>query len=246
MTALLSVHELSAGYRRGQAAISEVSFTATAGAAIGVLGPNGGGKTTLFRALLGSLPVIEGSVSVEGSVAYVPQGERSALDFPVRALDVAVMGTYPRIPWYRRTGRAERAAGMAALERVGLAAEAGAAYGSLSGGQRQRVLIARALAQEAQVLLLDEPFTGVDRLSGERILGVLDELRREGRAVLMATHDVNQARWFHDVLCLNGRQIAFGLPAEVLTPAVLKATYGDELIVLDGEGAAVAIQHHAH
>ena len=160
-----------------------------------MLGPNGGGKTTLFRALLGELPVRRGTVELAGRPAYVPQTDRTRLDFPVSALDVALMGAYGRTPWWRRARpRADRAAARAALDRVGLADRARTRFGALSGGQRQRVLIARALLQDAPVLLLDEPLSGVDAVSAARIEAVFGELRAEGRALLVATHDVEQAR----------------------------------------------------
>jgi manganese/iron transport system ATP-binding protein/manganese/zinc/iron transport system ATP- binding protein len=245
--ASVEVAGLSASYGTGAAAaLRDVTFTAIAGQAIAVLGPNGGGKTTLFRALLGELPAATGSVSMRGATAYVPQTERSRLDFPVSALDVALMGAYARTPWYRRIGAGDRALARDALARVGLADRAGARFGALSGGQRQRVLIARALVQEAGVLLLDEPFAGVDRTSEEAIMGILDELRAEGRVLLIATHDVEQARGWDRVLCLAGAQIAFGPPAVTLTNAVLEATYGEEIVMLDCGHRAVAIQHHSH
>jgi ABC-type Mn2+/Zn2+ transport system ATPase subunit len=247
MTApLLEVDGLGASYEPGMPAISDVSFTARRGEILAVLGPNGGGKTTLFRALLGEVPERAGWVTLRGGIAYVPQTERSRLDFPVDALDVVTMGTYGRVPWYRRVGRAEREAANRALARVGLADEASTAYGALSGGQRQRVLIARALAQDAPILLLDEPLTGVDRRSSARVLAILDALRTEGHAILVATHDIHQARGFDAVLCLNRRQIAWGPPADSLTSEALERTYGDELIVLDGGERVVAVQHHAH
>jgi manganese/iron transport system ATP-binding protein/manganese/zinc/iron transport system ATP- binding protein len=156
------------------------------------------------------------------------------------------MGTYAAVPWYRPVGRAERDRAGAALARVGLEAQASTQFGALSGGQRQRVLIARALAQQASILLLDEPLSGVDAPSAERVLAVLDELRDEGSAVLVATHDIAQARRFNRVLCLHHTQIAFGAPQETLSPATLKATYGAELIVLDGGESAVVVAHHEH
>jgi len=242
----IEVTGLSASYGTGAPALRDVTFTAADGQAIAVLGPNGGGKTTLFRALLGELPATTGSVTVRGATAYAPQTERSRLDFPVSALDVALMGAYARTPWYRRIGAGDRALARDALARVGLADRAGARFGALSGGQRQRVLIARALVQEAGVLLLDEPFAGVDRTSEEAIMRILDELRADGRVLLIATHDVEQARGWDRVLCLAGAQIAFGPPAETLTNAVLEATYGEEIVMLDCGNRAVAIQHHSH
>ena len=243
---LASAEGLAAGYGRDEPAITGVTFGARAGEAIAVLGPNGGGKTTLFRALVGELRPLAGSVWVERPPAYVPQLERARLDFPVTGLDVALMGTWASLRWYRRTGARERERARAALERVGLGERAGVAFGALSGGERQRALIARALARDARVLLLDEPLAGVDRPSGARILAVLDELRSEGRAVLVATHDADYARRLDRVLCLNRRQVAFGAPAEVLDREVLEATYGPEIIVLEGGERAVAVHHHTH
>jgi ABC-type Mn2+/Zn2+ transport system ATPase subunit len=237
---------LVGGYRPGQEALREVTFAAGPGHVVGVLGPNGGGKTTLFRALLGELPVRRGEVALAGAPAYVPQTERARLDFPVSALDVALMGAYGRTPWYRRVARRDREAARAALERVGLGAQAAETFGALSGGQRQRVLLARALVQDSPVLLLDEPLSGVDAASAAGIERVFAELREEGRTVLVATHDVHQARGWDRVLCLHIRQVAYGPPAETLTPTVLRTTYGDELIVLEGGGSAVGVGHHAH
>lgn len=242
----MSAHGLSAGYGRGGEAIVDVTFAAAGGQAIGVLGPNGAGKTTLLLALIGELSAIRGDVRRAARIALVPQGERSRLDFPVSALDVALMGTYAMLPWYRPVGRPQRAAAAGALERVGLDDVAGRPYGTLSGGQRQRTLIARALAQNAEVLLLDEPLTGVDGASARRILALFEELRGEGRALLVATHDLRQAAGFDAVLCLNRRQVAFGPPAQTLVPDVLEATYGSELVVLGSGERALAVQHHHH
>jgi manganese/iron transport system ATP-binding protein/manganese/zinc/iron transport system ATP- binding protein len=243
---VIAARELSAGYAPGHPVLHDVTFTATPGQAVAVLGPNGGGKTTLFRALLGELHPASGSAEVAGPIAYAPQTERSRLDFPVSALDVALMGAYARTPFWRRVASADRDLARDALRRVGLADRAGERFGTLSGGQRQRVLLARALVQDARVLLLDEPFAGVDRTSEEAIMGVLDELRGEGRILLVATHDVEQARRWDRVLCVNGRQVAYGPAGEVLTPEVLQATYGAEIILLEDGRRAVAVQHHDH
>jgi manganese/iron transport system ATP-binding protein/manganese/zinc/iron transport system ATP- binding protein len=174
------------------------------------------------------------------------QTERTRLDFPVSALDVAVMGTLAQGRWWLPPRRPERDAALAALERVGLGEQAGVRFGELSGGQRQRALLARALVQEAPVLLLDEPLSGVDPASAALIARVFGELREERRTLLVASHDVESARSFDLVLCLNGRQIAFGEPAAALDRATLQATYGHELIVLEGGHGAVTVQHHAH
>jgi ABC-type Mn2+/Zn2+ transport system ATPase subunit len=243
---LVRVHDLAGGYAPGADAITGVSFALEAGELAGILGPNGGGKTTLFRALLGELPRRRGAIELAGRPAYVPQTDEARLDFPVDALDVALMGAYHRTPFYRRLGRRERDGAREALARVGLAEQARERFGTLSGGQRQRVLIARALVQDARVLLLDEPLSGVDAPSAARIEAILRDLRDEGRALLVATHDVEQARRFERVLCLHRRQIAFGAPAEVLGAAVLQETYGDELVVLEGGRPAVSVGHHEH
>jgi len=243
---LIRVEDLAGGYAPGADAVTGVSFALEAGQVAGVLGPNGGGKTTLFRALLGELPRRRGTIELAGPPAYVPQTDEARLDFPVNALDVALMGAYRRTPFYRRLGRGERAAAMAALERVGLAGQARERFGTLSGGQRQRVLIARALVQDSPVLLLDEPLSGVDQASASRIEAVFGELRAEGRALLVATHDVAQAKAWPLVLCVHHRQVAFGPPADVMTTECLRETYGAELVVLDGAEQAVTVAHHEH
>jgi ABC-type Mn2+/Zn2+ transport system ATPase subunit len=244
VTTLLRVDELAAGYGRG-AVIDDVTFELEAGRRVGVLGPNGGGKSTLFRVLLGELEPLRGSIVGQDRFGFVPQTERSRLDYPVSALDVALMGTLSRLPWWRFTGRRDRRLARAALARVGLAELADERYGELSGGQRQRVLVARALVQDTPVLLLDEPFTGVDRPSGDLLETLLAELATEGRGVLIATHDLDQVLGWDDVLCLNRRMIAFGRPETTLTRSVLEQTYGAAVIALPGsEGLGVLPAHH--
>ena len=240
--------DLSIGY--GATPVLEgVDFEAAAGTMLCVLGPNGGGKTTLLRALAGDLRPLAGEVRVAGRPAYLAQTERTRLDFPVSALDVALMGSLASGRWWLPPRRAERQAAHAALDRVGLGAEMGERFGELSGGQRQRVLLARALTQDAAVMLLDEPFAGVDPASGERMTAVFEELRGEGRTLLLSTHDVESARSFDLVLCLNRRQVAFGDPDNSLGREVLEATYGSDLVVLeDGDRPvrAITVQHHEH
>jgi ABC-type Mn2+/Zn2+ transport system ATPase subunit len=174
----------------------------------------------------------------------VPQTERSRLDYPVTALDVALMGTLTRVAWWRPLGRSERARGRRALERVGLGGFEQRSFGTLSGGQRQRVLFARALVQESPVLLLDEPFIGVDRPSEDLLERLIDELAAEGRGILISTHDIDQARGCDRVLCLNRRQVALGPPATTLTKAVLEATYGEAIVALDTAAAILPAHHH--
>jgi ABC-type Mn2+/Zn2+ transport system ATPase subunit len=240
---LLRVDGLAAGYG-GQPVLEGVSFALERGERIGVLGPNGGGKSTLFRALLGELELARGSIRADGRFGFVPQTERSRLDYPVTALDVALMGTLSARPWWRPLRRRDRAFARMALERVGLAGHAEAQFGELSGGQRQRVLVARALVQDAPILLLDEPFSGVDRPSAELLTRLLDDLAGEGRGLLTATHDVEQARAWDLVLCLNRRAVAFGPPADVLTRHVLEETYGGEIVTLPGDAVGILPPHH--
>jgi ABC-type Mn2+/Zn2+ transport system ATPase subunit len=242
---ILRADHLAAGYG-GPPALEDVTFTAQAGQRIAVLGPNGGGKTTLFRTLLGELRPVAGSLVRPPRLGVVPQTERSRLDFPVSALDVALMGTLSTLPWWRRPSRADRARARHALADVGLADRADRTFGDLSGGQRQRVLVARALVQDAPVLLLDEPYVGLDTPSVALLDDLLDRLTREGRALLIATHDVDQARGWERVLCLNRRQIAFGAPAETLTRETLELTYGAELVDVTGERCVLPAHHHDH
>jgi ABC-type Mn2+/Zn2+ transport system ATPase subunit len=240
---LLRVEDLSAGYA-GPAVIAHVTFDLAVGERIGVLGPNGGGKSTLFRVLLGELEPSGGSIFGARRFGYVPQTERSRLDYPVTALDVALMGTLTSRPWWLPLGRRERARAREALARVGLLEHTETRFGELSGGQRQRVMAARALVQEAPVLLLDEPFGGVDVTSAELLSDLLDALAREGRGLLIATHDVEQARAWDRVLCLNRRAIAFGRPDDVLTLDVLEQTYGGAIVTLPGREAGIVPPHH--
>lgn len=227
-------------------AIASVTFEARAGERIAVLGPNGGGKSTLFRVLTGDLAIGGGTLELAaGRVGLVPQTERSRLDFPVSALDVALMGAVSRLPWWRRPGRSDRALARQALSRVGLGDLAATTFGDLSGGQRQRTLVARALVQDAALLLLDEPFAGLDVASAEQLEALLRALAAEGRGILMATHDLDQARASDRVLCLNRVQIAFGSPAAALTAEVIERTYGGEIVAL-GEGPAVLLPAHHH
>lgn len=242
---LIRAEHLSAGYGT-KVVLREVGFEVSRGRRVAVLGSNGGGKTTLFRVLLGELEPFSGSVSTASRCGVVPQSDRSRLDFPVSAMDVALMGTVSRLPWWRRPGRAERRQARAALDEVGMASLADTTFGDLSGGQRQRVLVARALVQDAEIILLDEPFTGMDTTSAERLETLLEKLAAEGRVLLIATHDLEQARSWDLVLCLNGRQIAYGAPADVLTPQVIAETYGGAVVALEEGGERVIVPPHHH
>jgi ABC-type Mn2+/Zn2+ transport system ATPase subunit len=240
---LLRVDALSAGYGRAPV-IEAVTFDLAEGERISVLGPNGGGKSTLFRVLLGELEPYGGAIARPQRFGYVPQTERSRLDYPVTALDVALMGTLASRPWWLPLGKRERAHALDALGRVGLRDLAGVQFGELSGGQRQRALVARALVQDAPVLLLDEPFGGVDVPSAEVLTALVDELAGEGRGLLIATHDIEQASTWDRVLCLNHKAVAFGKADEVLTLDVLEETYGGAIVTLPGRHAGILPPHH--
>ena len=229
--------------------VEDVNGTVPAGQSVALIGPNGAGKSTLIRAVLGLVPVVRGSVAVLGRppqasrrlVAYVPQADTLDAEFPVSAYQAVLMGRYPRVGWVRRPGAADRQAAWRALEEVGLAELASARFGVLSGGQRQRVLLARAIAQEPRLLLLDEPFNGVDALSQELLLAALRRLRAAGAAVVMATHDLGLAHLACDEVCLlNHHQIGFGPIGTTLTPERLRATYGGQALELRGDGVIVA------
>lgn len=244
MSALLAeARVLTAGYA-GRAAISGVDFSLSAGERLALLGPNGGGKTTLLRALLGELSPLEGTLAVNARCGTVPQSSAARLDYPVSALDVAVMGSLSRLPWWRRPGRTERNAATGALERVGMDDRAGVTFGELSAGQRQRVLIARGLVQGAELMLLDEPFTGIDRPNAALLEELIADLAEEGRAVVIATHDLEQARRCDLVLCLNHEQIVFGPPGEALTREVLERTYGGAIVEIPGGGSGLLPADH--
>ena len=222
--------------RFGEATILDrVTFSAGPGCLMGVVGPNGAGKSTLFNALVGLVPVDEGQVLIHGRsiddsrgvVAYVPQFEMINSRMPMKAEEVVMMGRVRRIGWFRRPRRADHEAVRNALEQVGMWDRRSYLVDELSGGQRQRVFVARALAQGADILLLDEAFSGVDIASQESLVTVLHELRDEGRTILLSSHDINHvAHCCDECLCINNHVCACGAPRDVLTAEVLEELYG--------------------
>jgi manganese/iron transport system ATP-binding protein/manganese/zinc/iron transport system ATP- binding protein len=247
--ALITAERATLAYENGAAVVSDLTLNLPAGELVIVLGPNGGGKTTLFKALTGEVRVICGALSVKGSIAYLPQYDASQIDFPVSVLDVVLMGTLRERRFWKRAGRGERTRAVSALERVGLADRKDDLYGELSGGQRRRVLLARTIVQDAAIIALDEPLAGVDVASAEVIREALLGIRDEGRLVLVASHDVEHARQADRVLCVNGRVLACGEPGAALTDDVLMDTYAADLTVVtsaDGTPLFAAAEHHHH
>ena len=245
---LLEFHDVTVAYGR-RPVLWNVDLAIDEPCLFGIIGPNGAGKSTLLKAALGLVPLAGGSIrffgrpfaEVRGRVGYVPQRETVDWDFPVSVTDVVLMGTYARLGWFRRPGARERSLARESLARVGLADVADRQIGRLSGGQQQRVFLARALAQQADVYVLDEPMAGVDAGSQEQIFRVLSDLRGEGRLVVVVHHDLRTAAdWFDRVALVDMRLAASGPTAAVLTADNLQRTYAGRLDVLDELGRAVA------
>lgn len=228
--------------------VYDVSFAPPAGAMVAIIGPNGAGKSTFLKAALGLIPHLSGTVRVFGrpmdearaEVAYVPQRSSVDWEFPVSALDVVMMGMQAELGLFRWPGREHRERALAALATVGMEGFSGRQIGKLSGGQRQRVFLARALVQQARLLVLDEPFAGVDAATERTIVEVLRGLREEGKTVIAVHHDLSTvAEYFDHALLMNVVRIAEGPVAHVFTEANLRATYdGQTIPFLHGLGGS--------
>ena len=222
--------------------LRDVTFSVPSGAFVGIVGPNGAGKSTLLKTLVGIVELSSGSVNIYGAdpsrsrrlVGYVPQSDDVNWQFPVTVWDVVMMGRTPSLGAFRYESSADKQAVMDALHRVGLLHRKDDMVRRLSGGQRQRVFVARALAQDARVLLLDEAFSGVDVGSQYELVAVLRRLCEEGQTILLTTHDLaNMARQLDMVLCLNCHLCACGPPDEVFTPEVLEELYGPHVVAAE-------------
>jgi len=231
MRPILQVHNLTVSYNSGHA-LEGISFSVQTGERVAVVGPNGAGKSTLFRALVGLIHPKGGSVQTDNAeLAYVTQ--RSAVDwsFPVTVHDVVMMGRIGKIGWLRPQRALDRQIARRSLAQVGMTAYSNRQIGELSGGQQQRVFIARALAQEATILLMDEPFSGVDTPSQQAVLEIMDHLREQNVTVLVSTHDLNLAvNHFDKLALLNKQLVAYGAPHQTITSQTLAAAYGGQAV----------------
>ena len=246
-SAPLSIHDLTVAYYR-KPVLWEVELDVPEGRLVGVIGPNGAGKTTLIKAVMDLVPSVSGRVRVFGEpyrrnrrrVGYVPQRESVDWDFPVSALDVVTMGRYGKIGWCLPVTRRHREAARAALDRVGIADLADRQISQLSGGQQQRSFLARALAQEADLYLMDEPFAAVDAATEKAIVGLLHNLRTAGKTALVVHHNLQTVREYFDyVILMNMRVVAHGPTDEVFNEDNLRKTYGGKLTLLSDAAEAL-------
>ncbi|ASS66697.1 MULTISPECIES: metal ABC transporter ATP-binding protein [unclassified Paenibacillus] len=244
---VLEVAGLSTAYRN-RSVLREVTFAVPEGELVAIVGPNGAGKSTLIKSILGLTPTLGGEAKAFGEtidaarkrIGYVPQRESVDWDFPTHALDVVMMGRYGRLGWFRRPGRKERAVALECLRGVGMEAFAERQISELSGGQQQRVFLARALAQDADLYFMDEPFAGVDAATEKAIVELLRKLRADGKTVIVVHHDLATVpEYFDSVLLLNVTVQAFGPTAKAFTEENLHRTYGGR-IGFAGAGAAAA------
>jgi manganese/iron transport system ATP-binding protein len=245
---ILSAEHVSVRYD-GRMALEDVSFSLQTGERVAVVGPNGAGKSTLFRVIAGVLSPVSGALDVYGAgpsghicIGYVPQRTQVDWDFPVTVADVVMMGRAGKLGMLRWPAGADWKQVRQALYDVGLGELAGRQINELSGGQQQRMFIARALAQEAELLLMDEPLTGLDLKSQQAIFDILEELRRRKVTVMVATHDLDQAaEHFDRVMLLNRRLLGFGPPDQVFTPERLVEAYGGHLRLVHVESDVLAL-----
>ncbi|EPY12734.1 MntB [Paenibacillus alvei A6-6i-x] len=245
----LRVSGLTVAYQK-KPVLRNVSFTIPEGNLIGIIGPNGAGKSTLIKSVLGLIPRVSGEVNIFGKpysesrkrVGYVPQRESVDWDFPTNALDVVMMGRYGHLGWFKRPGAKEKEIALDCLAKVGMADFADRQISQLSGGQQQRVFLARALAQNADIYFMDEPFVGVDAMTEKAIITLLNELKRQGKTVLVVHHDLATVKEYFDwVLLLNVELVACGETEKIFNTSMLQQTYGGRLTVLDQNAGAVMV-----
>lgn len=241
------IHDMTVAYNR-RPVLWDIDLEIPEGKLVGIVGPNGAGKTTLIKAALGLVPLASGKVEIYGRsyeqqrhlVGYVPQRESVDWDFPVTVRDVVLMGTYGQLGWFRRPGKKEREIADRCIHQVGISKLANRQIRQLSGGQQQRVFLARALAQDAQLYFLDEPFAGVDAATEAAIFELLQEMRSNNKTVLVVHHDLQTVQDYFDyVILLNMRLIACGPVESTFTNENLQMTYGGRLTILDEAAEAM-------
>lgn len=248
MSPALELHDLTVSYAK-KPVLYGVDVQIPQGALVGIIGPNGAGKSTMIRAIMGLLPLSSGWVKIfdqpfeksRHRVGYVPQREQVDWDFPVNVMDVVMMGRYGRLGWLKRPSREDRRIAEESLEKVGMLPFRNRQIANLSGGQQQRVFLARALAQQSDLYLMDEPFAGVDATTEHAIIALLRELKQQGKTILVVHHDLTTAReYFDHLLLLNMRLVAFGETEKTFTVDLLQKTYGGRLTILSDVARQVA------
>jgi manganese/zinc/iron transport system ATP- binding protein len=245
---IIEVHDLTVTYNK-QPALWDVDFSIPSGKLVGIIGPNGAGKSTLIKSIMELAPISSGYVkifgkglnSVRGKVSYVPQRESVDWDFPASVLDVVMMGRYGKRGLFRRLTKLDKQISLESLEKVGMQSYIKRQISQLSGGQQQRVFLARSLAQEAEVYLMDEPFAGIDAATESSIFKLLQEMRNEGKTILIVHHDLQTAfEYFDWAVLLNTRLVASGPTKEVFSQDLLQETYGGKLTLLSKMGELAA------
>lgn len=246
----LKITDLTVAYQK-KPVLRDVTFEVPEGKLVGIVGPNGAGKSTLIKAALGLIPSVAGEVEIYGKsykqqrklVGYVPQRESVDWDFPTNALDVVMMGRYGHLGWFKRPGTKEKKLAMESLDKVGMADYADRQISQLSGGQQQRIFLARALVQDASLYFMDEPFVGVDAATEKAIITLLNELKKQGKTVLVVHHDLSTVKEYFDwVMLMNVKLLAIGPTEQIFTRERLNETYGGRLAILDRQDEALLIE----
>lgn len=241
----LELHDLTVSYAK-KPVLYGVDVQVPQGALVGIIGPNGAGKSTMIRAIMGLTPASSGWVQIFGEsfeknrhrVGYVPQREQVDWDFPVNVMDVVLMGRYGRRGWLRRVTKEDKKIAEESLDKVGMLPFRNRQIANLSGGQQQRVFLARALAQQSDLYLMDEPFAGVDATTERAIVTLLQDLQSQGKTILVVHHDLTTAKeYFDHLLLLNMRLVAFGKTQDIFTVDQLQKTYGGRLTILSDVAA---------
>lgn len=240
----LEVHDLTVAFDR-KPVLWSIDLTIPPGKIVGIVGPNGAGKSTLIKSIMGLLPLSSGYVKlfdqplddVRNKISYVPQRESVDWDFPASVMDVVLMGRYSRLGLFKRPRKADRDAALDSLKKVGMDAFANRQISQLSGGQQQRTFLARALAQQADIYFMDEPFAGVDAATEKTIIALLRDMAMAGKTVIVVHHDLQSVKSYFDwVIMINTRLIASGPTGEAFTPEHLQETYGGKLTLLADVG----------